>query len=130
MYDKDGRRNIEFVERAVDSLDDYEAAYEAAYGEPPRGAEVTSLGRELREILDEVGSCLSIVGPCLSPLPPCLSPLPVERRGCGGKDGGVASLMLLPLALRRRRKSILEQVSSALPADVLARLRQRPDADD
>lgn len=124
-----GRR---VLERGFERLLRYEADYDAAYGVPPSAsvAEEKQKLLELREI--EVGPCVS-PPPCLSPYPPCLSPLPclspIEPKGCGGKGAGVASLMLLPFALRRRRKSILEQVSGALPADVLARIRQRLDSD-
>lgn len=130
VRNEDGSRDDEVLERGLERVRRYEADYEAAYGVAPGEsvAEAKETLLQLREV--EIGPCLSpppCLSPCLSP-PPCLSPLQ-PKRGCGGETGGVASLMLLPFALRRRRKSILEQVASALPADVVARIRERLDSD-
>lgn len=131
LRNKDGTRKPEFIDRGLEGLKAYETAYEAAYGVPSQNAEISDVVQRLRDDVDEAAHEEPYIGPCLSPLPPCLSPPVIEsKRGCGGKTGGVASLMLLPFALRRRRKSIPEQVSEALPADVVARLRKRHDSED
>ncbi|MGH1342523.1 MAG: hypothetical protein ACRBN8_13265 [Nannocystales bacterium] len=127
LLNDDGSRKSELVERGLGQLARYEAAYEDTYGNRPSSAELDAAEQKLRDAL-AVGEPRT--EPCLSPLPPCLSPPPIApRRGCGGDNGGVASLMLLPFALRRRRKSVLDQVAGALPADVVARLRRRLDSD-
>ena len=130
VLNEDGSRNDEVLERGLERVRRYEADYEAAYGVPSGESVAEAKERllQLREVV--VGPCLSLppcLSPCLSP-PPCLSAIE-PKRGCGGESGGVASLMLLPFALRRRRKSILEQVAGVLPDDVVARIRQRLDAD-
>lgn len=126
-FNDDGSRRPEFLDRGFEQLRRYEADYEAAYGTSPRSPAVREAAQKLRDEANEE----PYIGPCLSPIPPCLSPPPLEpRRGCGGESGGVASLVLLPFALRRRRTSMLEKVSCVLPPDVVARLRERSDEDE
>lgn len=67
------------------------------------------------------------LGPCLQPcLPPCLSIIPPPR-GCGGKDDSLALLPALAfgVAVRRRRREVLERFADRLPSDVVEHLRRK-----
>ena len=127
----DGSRDIEHLLAAKRVADVYVAQFNAAYGtERARNPEVD---RAIADIEGAIAEQMkleeepAVVGPCLSP-PHCLSEIE-PRPGCG--DGRTAApFVVLPLAIRRRRRrEALDRLAARLPADVVARLHTR-DVDD
>jgi hypothetical protein len=128
----DGTRNVEHLHGAQRILDDYRGQLRDVHGE-----EVAAAVQEKADELDgELAAAARLeegdIGACLQPwcLSPCLEALP-QRRGCDGAGGGMAVLGLfaLPGVARRRRRDVLAQMSSRLPADVVQRLEAQLDAD-
>lgn len=133
-----GERDIEHLHAAQRIVDDYLVQFRESYGD------AVALSSAVQEKTDELAASLrnhqAEVAPCLQPWPclsPCLDPLPppATRRGCSDKnDVALLGLLALPGVVRRRRREILAQVSSRLPADVVKRLEanldREPDEND
>lgn len=120
--------DIEHLRAARVVLDRYVTELHRAYGDDGSPSErVYEVGNELADLLAQAEAQIE-VGPCLQPcLTPCLEPLP-PTKGCGGRsnDPGLAIVGLLAVpVVRRRRREVLEDMATALPPDVLARLRAR-----
>jgi hypothetical protein len=136
----DGQTDIEHLRKGQAVVDAYRRELREVYGEDAElHAAIERASNELEaELTDaEARDMLFCLSPCLQPcLSPCLQPLQPSRRGCGDDHRGTAVLgaLVIPSIVRRRRKDVLAELGSRLPADVVQRLQARleddPEDDD
>jgi hypothetical protein len=132
LYAEEGASAAVDLREGFAVFEAYAATFRRTYGaDTPIRADIVEAAAELLAVItkaerEENGDTLeppAIDGPTVRDVrPPCLTPVSADR-GCKRERSSATLLLLLPLAVRRRK--ILEKVERRLPPDVVERLKKR-----